>query len=225
MRIKRAESNSESFSAELHSNLAQLLFDRVQVDKQLVVLDVGLATPTTVDLFSHFKCKLLFVDLYSLLPSLELLSGGCEENQEDHQQPTHQQLVEQFTVALNLDPQTKIDICLFWDFFNYLDGTLLRAFIDALEPFISHSTRGYGLGILNARRQLPNYCYGIKNLDELNQYPRSEEQQPVYPHSQRDLNNLLGYFAVDKSRLMPDGRIEYILSLDAEANFVKKSVF
>ncbi len=225
MRIKRAESNSQSFSTGLHSNLAPLLFERVQVDKQLVILDVGLASPATVDLFSHFKCKLLFVDLYALLPSLELLADCCEENKEDHQQSTHQQRVEQFRDALNLDPQTKIDICLFWDFFNYLDGTLLKAFIDALQPYIGHNTRGYGLGILNARRPLPNYCYGIKSLDKLNQYPRSEEQQPVYPHSQRDLNNLLGYFAVDKSRLMPDGRFEYILSQDAEANFVKSPVF
>jgi hypothetical protein len=224
VRNKRAEKNSQSFSAELHSNLASLLFERVQVNKQLVVLDVGLATPTTVDLFSHFKCKLVFVDLFSILPSLEALSGDYEENQEDHPQLTHQQLVEQFTQALNLDSQTKIDICLFWDFFNYVDGTWLKAFIDALQPYISHNTRGYGLGILNARRQLPNYSYGIKDLDKLCQYPRSEEQQPVYAHSQRDLNNLLGYFAIDKSRLMLDGRIEYVLSQESEGNFAKNSV-
>lgn len=224
VRIKRAESNSQSFSAELHSNLAPLLFERIQVDKQLVVLDVGLAMPATVDLFSNFKCKLIFSDLYSQ----ELLSGSCQqeiEHQEDHQQPTHNQLVEQFTAALSLDPNTKIDICLFWDFFNYLDGTLLKAFIEALHPYIGENSCGYGLGVLNARRQLPNFQYGIRQLNTLSQSPRSEEQQPVYPHSQRDLNNLLGYFDIDKSRLMPDGRVEYLLSQDCDSKFAKTSAF
>jgi len=223
VRIKRAESNSQSFNAELHSNLAPLLFERVQVDKQLVVLDIGLATPTTVELFSNFKCKLIFADLYSL----EQLLGGYQETVEnpDNQQPSHQQLVEQFTAALNLNSSTAIDICLFWDFFNYLDGTLLKAFIDALQPYITDSTCGYGLGVLNARCQLPNYQYGIKNLDKLTQYLRTDKQKPVYPHSQRDLNNLLGYFDIDKRRLMPDGRVEYFISQGIDANFVKKPVF
>jgi hypothetical protein len=226
VRFKRAESSGQSFNAELHSNLASLLFNRVQADKQLVVLDIGLATPTTVDLFSHFKCKLIFVDLYSL----DLLSGGSPEDFEgnqpsEDQQPTHQQLVEKFIAALNLDADTKIDICLFWDFFNYLDGTLLKAFVEALHPYIEDNTCGYGLGVLNARSQLPNYQYGIKNLDKLHQYLCTDEQKPVYLHSQRDLNNLLGYFDIDKSRLMPDGRVEYFLSQGSDDKFVKKPVF
>ena len=221
MSFKRAKSSSQSFNAELHSNLASLLFERVQTDKQLVVLDIGLARPTTVELFTNFKCKLIFVDLFSQ----DLLSDSCPDDYESDHQPTHQQLVEQFTAVLNLDPQTKIDICLFWDFFNYLDGTLLKAFMDALHPYVGDNTCGYGLGVLNGRCQLPNYQYGIKNLDKLHQYRNGEEQKPVYPHSRRDLNNLLGYFDIDKSRLMPDGRVEYFLSQGSDDKFVKKPVF
>jgi len=223
VRTKRAENYSQSLNTELHSNLAPLLFERVQVDKQLVVLDIGLAMPATVELFSSFKCKLIFADLYSA----EMLSQDTlEEHSEDSsQEQVHQQLVEQFTVALNLDADTKIDICLFWDFFNYLDGTLFKAFIEALHPYINDNTCGYGLGVLNARCELPNYQYGISKLNKLNQYLRSEEQKPVYPHSQRDLNNLLGYFDVDKSRLMPDGRVEYFIAQGSDSKFAKKAIF
>ena len=223
MRTKRAENYSQSLNTELHSNLAPLLFERVQVDKQLVVLDIGLAMPATVELFSSFKCKLIFADLYFA----EMLSQDTlEEHSEDSsQEQVHQQLVEQFTVALNLDADTKIDICLFWDFFNYLDGTLFKAFIEALHPYINDNTCGYGLGVLNARCELPNYQYGISKLNKLNQYLRSEEQKPVYPHSQRDLNNLLGYFDVDKSRLMPDGRVEYFIAQGSDSKFAKKAIF
>jgi hypothetical protein len=223
VRTKRAENYSQSLNTELHSNLAPLLFERVQVDKQLVVLDIGLAMPATVELFSSFKCKLIFADLYSA----EMLSQDTlEEHSEDSsQEQVHQQLVEQFTVALNLDAEIKIDICLFWDFFNYLDGTLFKAFIEALHPYINDNTCGYGLGVLNARCELPNYQYGISKLNKLNQYLRSEEQKPVYPHSQRDLNNLLGYFDVDKSRLMPDGRVEYFIAQGSDSKFAKKAIF
>lgn len=223
MRTKRAENYSQSLNTELHSNLAPLLFERVQVDKQLVVLDIGLAMPATVELFSSFKCKLIFADLYSA----EMLSQDTlEEHSEDSsQEQVHQQLVEQFTVALNLDADTKIDICLFWDFFNYLDGTLLKAFMEALHPYINDNTCGYGLGVLNARCELPNYQYGISKLNKLYQYLRNEEQKPVYPYSQRDLNNLLGYFDVDKSRLMPDGRVEYFIAQGSDSKFAKKAIF
>lgn len=204
MRFKRAESRSQSFNADLHSNLASLLFERIQVDQQLVVLDIGPAMPTTVDLFANFKCKLIFIDLYSL----DLLSGNCPDDYE----PTHQQLVEQFTAALNLEANTKINICLFWDFFNYLDGRLLKAFAEALKPNVGRYTRGFGLGVLNARCQLPHSCYGLMSDSSLTQCPRDGEPMPVYPHSQRDLNDFLGYLEIDKSRLMADGRVEYLLA-------------
>ena len=246
----RIQPSPQPQTTELLTNLAPLLFEKVQVEQQLVVLNIGLATAATVELFSSFKCKLIFVDLYSdplfeglysaegslfaegslsaegsLYAEGSLSAEGSLLTEGSEPSPTHQQLVEGFTAALKLDPRTKIDICLFWDFFNYLDGTLLKAFIEALHPHISDSTCGYGLGVLNGRRQLPNYEYGLKRLDTLSQCPRDGVQKPVYPHSQRDLNNLLGYFDIDKSRLMPDGRVEYLLSQGVESKFVKKSVF
>ena len=227
MRTKRAESYNQSLNTELHSNFAPLMFERVQVDKQLVVLDIGLAMPATVDLFSNFKCKLIFADLYSA----EMLFPDTPQDtpqdipEDSSEEKGHQQLVDQFTAALNLDVETKIDICLFWDFFNYLDGTLLKAFMEALHPYINDNTCGYGLGVLNARCELPNYQYGISKLNKLYQYLRNEEQKPVYPYSQRDLNNLLGYFDVDKSRLMPDGRVEYFIAQGSDSKFAKKAIF
>ena len=48
-------------------------------------------------------------------------------------------------------------------------------------------------------------------MDSLRQTELAGSQPPIYPHSQRDLISLLDYFEVDKSRLMPDGRVEYFL--------------
>lgn len=118
-----------------------------------------------------------------------------------------------------------IDVCLFWDFFNYLDIALLKAFAEALEPHIASHTRGYGLGVLNARSQLPNASYGLLGADKLSQCLRSGEQKPIFSYSQRDLDSLLKCFEIDKSRLMSDGRVEYIMARRSDARRVKKAIF
>jgi hypothetical protein len=173
-----------------------------------------MAMAATVDFFSQFKSKLLFVDLYSEAFVAEI-----------NEEVSHQQLVAQFRQALAIDDNCIIDICLFWDFFNYLDGTLIKAFIEALQPYVHEHTRGFGLGALNSRCQLPNSSYGLMTDDKLTQCPRSDDQRPVYPHSQRDLNSYLDYFEINKSRLMSDGRVEYLITRCNDSVRVKKPIF
>ena len=165
-----------------------------------MVLDFGGASPSTVEFFSQFKCRLDFIDIYSQQFVVEA-DNEC----------SHGELVKQFTEAINLDADRKLDICLFWDFFNYLDGPALKALMVALEPNIDQYSRGHSLGLLNARNQLPFNRYGIHSSASLSQAEREGEQPLVHPHSQRELNSLLDYWEIDKSRLMPDGRVEYIL--------------
>jgi hypothetical protein len=215
-KIAVATANSQDYAlcTTLHSNLAVAAFDSLQADKRLVVLDVGMAVAASVDFFSQFQCKLLFVDLYSE----DFVTDISEEI-------SHQELVSLFRKSLNIPDNCIIDICLFWDFFNYLDGTLIKAFIEALHPYVDEHTRGFGLGALNSRCQLPNSCYGLMATDTLTQCPRSGEQQPVFPHSQRDLKDYLDYFEINKSRLMSDGRVEYLITRCNDSVRVKKPIF
>ena len=212
--VATATSQDYALCTTLHSNLAAATFDSLQPDKQLIVLDVGLAMAATVDFFSQFKCKLLFVDLYA--------EDFVTDISEDI---SHQELVTLFRQSLNIPDNCTIDICLFWDFFNYLDGTLIKAFIEALQPYVGEHTRGFGLGALNSRCQLPNSCYGLMAKDTLTQCPRSDEQRPVFPHSQRDLKDYLDYFEINKSRLMSDGRVEYLITRCNDSVRVKKPIF
>lgn len=204
-----AQSRSDVLQATLPSNLFPMLFERLRLDQRLVVLDMGQATASTVQFFNQFKCRLNFVDLYNA----EFVVNPNEE-------ASHEELVAQFKEAISLPVNSRVDICLFWDFFTYLDGPALKAFVEALDPYIDSGTRAHSLGILNARNGLPYCQYGILGMDSLRQIPLVGSQQPIYPHSQRDLNNLLDYFEVDKSRLMPDGRVEYFLreNRDQKAN-------
>jgi len=184
----------------LQSNLLAAIFETLPVDKRLVVLDMGAAMGSTVNFFNKFKCRLSFADLYAG----DFVVHPCGEG-------THSERVSQFQHHLNLPAGTKIDICLFWDLFGYLDGPTVMALIEALDPHVSSDTLGYGIGVRNADTPLPFFQYGIERSTQLSQANRGGIQPKRYPRSQRDLHHLLGYFEIAKCRLLAGGRVEYLL--------------
>lgn len=203
-------------SATQPSKLLPLLFERLPEDRPLAVLDVGSGDGDTIAFFGDFRCHLHFADLFG--------EAVVREPQDD---ATEEELIEQFQRALDLPEDVQFDICLFWDFFNYVDGPALTAFVEALRPNLHRATRSHGFGMLNARSVLNNNHYGVRRRDLLSYRRRPEPQLPVYPHSQRELNQSLGYFNVVKSLLMVDGRLEFILDCRSvyDAREPRKSVF
>ncbi|MFQ3346030.1 MAG: hypothetical protein ACI89A_000567 [Porticoccaceae bacterium] len=197
----------------LQSNLLPAVFKRLDLEKRIVVLDMGRAVSSTVSFFNHFKCRLSFVDIYSeqfiVCPDVD---------------SSHEELVAQVTKSLNLDANTKIDICLFWDLFNYLSDAMVRALIEALEPHINHSTSGYVIGTRDSRNQLPFFRYGIVDKSNLIENSGSGTQGTIYPRSQRDLNRLVDYFEIDRGRLLSEGRAEYLIFENRDSDKSDKSI-
>ena len=106
-----------------------------------MALDFDYALPSTVAFFSRFKCRLGFIDIYR-----ERFIVGADHECSDGE------LVKQFTEAINLDADCKLDICLFWDFFNYLDSPALKALMAALESNIDQYFRGHGWGAVQCQK-------------------------------------------------------------------------
>ena len=189
------------------------LFKRLDGNNRLVVLDMGYAISSTVRYFSQYRCQLNFADLYSedciALPNPDL---------------NHQQKVDSLRYLLNLGPSTKIDICLFWDVFSYLDDSFVRALIEALEPNISETSGALIINPRDSRRHLPFYRYGISDESHFTQTENSGIQPAIFPRSQRDLNNLIDYFAIDRGRLMSESRAEYLLLVDREYDKTDRSM-
>ncbi|MDG1310791.1 MAG: hypothetical protein P8P26_01865 [Porticoccaceae bacterium] len=214
MRKISAQKNEPMLSRVLRSNLFGQLFERVRPGQCLLVLDMGYASSSTVQFFNWLKCRLNFLDI----SSPDFLGQRPEE-------AGHDELVEYFQAGLDLKPDMVIDICLFWDFFNYLDRQSLKAFIVALSPYIDNYSRGYSLGLLNARNHLPHCRYGIESANRHSQCEITGDQPQIYPHSQRDLSDLLDFFEIDTSRLMPHGRIEYVLFENRSSRPTKPAIF
>jgi len=137
---------------------------------------------------------------------------------------SHEELVAQMTELLNLDANIKIDICLFWDLFNYLNDAMIKALIEALEPHINHSTSGYVIGTRDSRNQLPFYQYGIVDKNNLTENDGSGIQGTIYPRSQRDLNKLIDYFEIDRGQLLSEGRAEYLLFENRDSDKSDRSI-
>ena len=184
----------------LQSNLLAAIFETLPVNKRLLVLDMGAAIGSIVNFFNKFKCRLSFADLCAG----DFVVYPCGE-------ATHSERVSQFQHHLNLPAGTKIDICLFWDLFGYLDGPTLMAPIEALDAHISSDTLRYSIGVRNADTPLPFFQYGIERSTQLSQANRGGIQPKRYPRSQRDPHHLLSYFEIDKCRLLAGTRVEYLL--------------
>ena len=65
---------------------------------------------------------------------------------------------QEFRNILNFKVGTLIDVCLFWDFLNYLNRPALRAFSAALKPYVHAGTRAHGFSVLSERADVIYKC-------------------------------------------------------------------
>ncbi|MDG2018864.1 MAG: hypothetical protein P8J25_05390 [Porticoccaceae bacterium] len=187
----------------LSSSLLVGLFNQITDDKTLVVLDMGLASSASVSFFGQTKCRLQFAGLID-----------SEIEKYNDQELSHAERVSLFKNDLNLQPDIKIDIVLFWDLFCYLSAPAIGAVLDALVPNLHSRTKAHSIGLLNARQKMFYSAYGIKSIDQLWQQPLSSTQPKVYPHSRHDFSRILNYLTIDRSCLLSGNRVENLLMIN-----------
>ena len=198
-------------NSEVAPRLGCNLMDEALADfdsrSEIVVLDVGAASSSSVNFFSDKKAYLFFPDLYNA----DFITGS----QPDLQKAS---LVSMFKRAIKIAPDVQLDYCLFWDIFSFLKRSYILAMLEALGPNLSKKTRGYCIGNMHGS-DVPNCHYGIADTCGLTQGKRNGASLRTYAHSLSELNLLLKPFAISKNRLLVKGRVEYLLldrSLSAE---------
>lgn len=177
------------------------LVKRIDPDRRLSVLEIGPALPETIEYFSQFKCRLHFAAMYSD-PVLQMQSGEY----------TEAELVDHFKKSFGFSKGTRFDVCLFWDFLNYLDDKALRAFNTAIKPHIHKSTRAHAFTVRTLDTSFSNQQYGVEQGHMFSIRPRTGVQARTYAHTQAILVNLLASFDIDQGMLLPDGRLEVLMS-------------
>jgi len=177
------------------------LVKRIDAGRRLSVLEIGAALPETIEYFSRFKCRLHFTAMFTD-PVLQMQLGEYSENE----------LVDHFTETFSFPKGTKFDLCLFWDYLNYLDDKALRAFNTAIKPYCHKTTRAHAFTVRTLDTSFPNQQYGIDQTHMLSIRPAMTKQIRCFPKTQATLVNLLPCFDIDQGMLLPDGRLEVLMS-------------
>jgi len=177
------------------------LLKRIDPARRLSVFEIGPALPETVEYFSQFKCRLHFASMFAD----PLLDMDCSEINET-------ELSGMITRALGIAKQTRFDIFLFWDFFNYLDDKVLRAFDLAIRPHLHKRSRAHAFTLRTLDTSLAHQRYGVEHTQLFRIRDQRGAQKRCYPKTQATLVNLLPCFDIDQGMLLPDGRLEVLMS-------------
>ncbi len=181
------------------SSLLPALFANIDEEQPVSVLHIGTALPETLDFFSRYRCKLHFVDLFAELPHLRAGEDG---------EVGPRALLAQL---LQLPADARIDLCLFWDLFNFLEGTVIQDLLAVLRPHLHSATGGHCFAVHNLKTPQHAQHYGIRATDQISVRRRSAPLPGYHPHTQGQLEKWLTGLHISRSVLLPDSRLEILL--------------
>jgi len=184
---------------EVHRSLAlAALFDTIR-RRKMTVLDLGSTVGANVEFLSQYGCKLFLEDLYQAL-STRVPSGG-----EEHANPQF------FADFLGIPEETRFDVILAWDLFNYLHRKELAAFSEQLRRYTESGALLFAL--ISYHKTIPAQPYRFRIQDEqhLIYDRRTATERPSPRLAPAEVTNLLKGFRVDRSFLLKHGIQEYLL--------------
>jgi hypothetical protein len=181
------------------SQLLPALFEHVDEDRRLTVLNLGPAMPETVAFFSRYRSKLFFADPAADLAALEE-SGDLDLRRE-------------IAEALDLPEGLHCDLCLFWDQLNFLSDQAIGALQDVLRPHLHPASLGHGFTAHTARARPPDRTYAISGTDKVVIRPAATSRHGYVARGQGPLKTLLDRFDFGRTVLLPDKRLEFLLGV------------
>ena len=167
----------------------------------IAVLDVGIGTPSTLEFFGQFRCRVYFLDLFEV---------ELGEHLDDDAYQAH--AFETFSRVLGDYQGTLFDVCLFWDLLTRLDAPALRGLSDALRPYLFSESRGYAVSDLFPDKRRGNFTYRIRGDDQLEVLPG--QASPLAYWSQTEFSEQFDCFNILQDNLSAEGRLEFLMEAD-----------
>jgi Methyltransferase domain len=181
---------------DVHRSLALAALCEEIRRRKLTVLDLGSAVGSNVEFLSQFGCKLFIEDLYAALST---------RTEGDLAGPSF------FAEFLSIPEDTRFDVVLAWDLFDYLQRKELAAFAEQLRH---HTNRGALIfALISYHKTIPAqpYRFRIKDDQHLIYERRTGAERPSPRLAPAEVTNLLKEFRVDRSFLLKHGIQEYLL--------------
>ncbi len=203
--LKSKEEPIEDSSLEPETSVSlalKVLYDQLRHQRKYHILDLGPALGANVDFFSQFSCKVYIEDFYRTLTSFDFLS----EDELSYQAV--------FEYLLPYQKDTRFDIILGWDLFNYLERDELQSLILHLSHFCHKGTLLFAL--ISTAQYVPEKptTFQIVKHDRLLYQCNSTVLRPCPRYQQTDLNQLIPNFRVSNSFLLRNGFKEYLFSCE-----------
>jgi hypothetical protein len=192
---------------QVHRSLGlAALLSNFRPERKLQVLDLGPAIGSNVEFFSQYGCKLYIEDLYAALSARNPSGSDGEEANPQF-----------FAEFLPLAADTRIDVVLAWDTFNYLTRKELGHLVRHLRPFCPPGALVFAL--MSILKQIPAQPmrFRIRDTETLVYEPRTAAQRPAPRFAPAEMNDLFRGFRVDRSFLLRHGIQEYLFLREADA--------
>lgn len=200
----------------VHRSLGlEALLQQMQPDQRYTILDLGSAFGVNVEFFSQFPCKIYIEELYrSLASSPAFYSELADSSEKLEEDPSEKQLEDSseklFEKLLPYPMDTRFDVILTWDVFNYLAREQLVGLVRHLSRFCRPGT--FLFSLISILPEIPDQPTSFKILDrERLLYENSSPVSKPCPRYQpRDVNKIMVGFRVSNSFLMRHGIQEYL---------------
>lgn len=175
-----------SADAKVHHSMALgLLTHQLQKDRKYHILDLGTAVGQNIEFFSQFTCKIYIEELYTTLNSFDYFSPEDGSGYEAV-----------FEYLLPYRKNTRFDVILAWDLFNYLEREELRHLLRHLRRFFHAETLLFAL--ISTLKHMPEEPIRFRIVDH---------QTLVYEFSSTVLKPCPRYQHTDLTRVMPGFRV------------------
>ena len=181
---------------DVHRSLALAALCEEIRRRKLTVLDLGSAVGSNVEFFSQFGCKLFIEDLYAALSTR--MDG-------DLAGPSF------FAELLSVPEDTRFDVILAWDLFDYLQRKELAVFAEHLRRYTNRGALLFALISYHKTIPAQPYRFRIKDDQHLIYERRTGAERPSPRLAPAEVTNLLKEFRVDRSFLLKHGIQEYLL--------------
>ena len=178
-----------------------VLYDQLRRQRKYHILDLGPALGGNVDFFSQFSCKVYIEDFYRTLTSFDFFSP---EDGFSYKAV--------FEYLLPYKQNTRFDIILSWDLFNYLEREEFQSLISHLGHFCHKGTLLFAL--ISTLKYIPEKptTFRIRNRKSLLYETNSTVLRQCPRFQQTDLNQLMPNFRVCNSFLLRNGFKEYLFA-------------
>ncbi len=182
--------------------LFRSVMDALAENRRWVILDLGRARPQTIDLLSHFRCR---VDIAGLD---EVVMASLDRQDESAAVPDPVE-------ALRSMPRSEpVDVVLTWDYLNYLTRQQITGLMTAIAKrgrpgALVHALIGYSRAVMSLRPGL------FAPLDEgrLVDLSAGTPDRAAPRYSTEDLDRCSPGFTIERIRLLTNGMQEYLFRL------------